>query len=131
MYFSALKAKCKISSTKITFLGHGRGEGSTAPKNPHNISLLALHGDSHPHLWQLSDLHFSIMPAIEEAQGKADKLQSAPGVNRVREVLELFTVLQKSFKDAPIGEEIVRSSACFAHKTCANTIRKRGVSART
>lgn len=60
------------------------------------------------------------MPAIEEAQGKGDKLQSAPGVNLVREVLELFTVLQKSFKDAPIGEEIVRSSACFAHKTQHN-----------
>lgn len=61
------------------------------------------------------------MPAIEEAQGKGDKLQSAPGVNLVREVLELFTVLQKSFKDAPIGEEIVRSGACFAHKTQHNT----------
>lgn len=61
------------------------------------------------------------MPAIEEAQGKGDKLQSAPGVNLVREVLELFTVLQKSFKDAPIGEEIVHSGACFAHKTQHNT----------
>lgn len=49
------------------------------------------------------------MPAIEEAQGKGDKLQSAPGVKLVREVLELFTVLQKSFKDAAVGAEMVRS----------------------
>lgn len=49
------------------------------------------------------------MPAIEEAQGKGDKLQSALGVKLVREVLELFTVLQKSFKDAAVGAEMVRS----------------------
>lgn len=49
------------------------------------------------------------MPAIEEAQGKGDKLQSAPGVKLVREVLELFTVLQKSFKDAAVVAEMVRS----------------------
>lgn len=53
--------------------------------------------DSRPPLWQLTDLHLSIMQALEEAQGSPDKLQSAAGVNLVREGLELFTAF-KSLK---------------------------------
>ena len=53
--------------------------------------------DSRPPLWQLTDLHLSIMQALEDAQGSPDKLQSASGVNLVREGLELFTAF-KSFK---------------------------------
>lgn len=41
------------------------------------------------------------MQALEEAQGSPDKLQSAPGVNLVREGLELFTAF-KSFKKIPV-----------------------------
>lgn len=52
-----------------------------------------------------SDLHLSIMPALEEAQGSPDKLQSAPGVNLVREGLELFTAL-KFFKNSCLVDEI-------------------------
>lgn len=52
-----------------------------------------------------SDLHSSIMPALEEAQGSPDKLQSAPGVNLVREGLELFTAF-KSFKNSCLADEI-------------------------
>lgn len=51
------------------------------------------------------DLHLSIMPALEEAQGRPDKLQSAPGVNLVREGLELFTAF-KSFKNSCLADEI-------------------------
>lgn len=61
--------------------------------------------DSRPPLWQLTDLHLSIMQALEEAQGSPDKLQSAPGVNLVREGLELFTAF-KSFKNSCLGDEI-------------------------
>lgn len=45
------------------------------------------------------------MQALEEAQGSPDKLQSAPGVNLVREGLELFTAF-KSFKNSCLEDEI-------------------------
>lgn len=63
------------------------------------------------------------MPSTEEARGEADKLQSAPGVNLVREVLELFTVLHKPFKDASLQDQIVGGGgACFAHKARHNVL---------
>lgn len=59
------------------------------------------------------------MQALEEAQGSPDKLQSAPGVNLVREGLELFTAFKILQKFMSGGLDWF-CSQCFAHK--ANTI---------
>lgn len=63
------------------------------------------------------------MPALEQAQGGPDKLQSAPGVNLVREVLELFTVF-KSFKNAWLEEEIAHCRATLCTQSKHNTERQ-------
>jgi hypothetical protein len=63
---------------------------------------------SRPPLWQLTDLHLSIMQALEEAQGSPDKLQSAPGVNLVRRGFGVIYSVQ-ILQNAWLEEEI-----CFA-----------------
>lgn len=65
------------------------------------------------------------MQALAKAQGRPDKLQSARGVNLVREGLELFTAF-KSFKNSCLEDEIgfSQSMLCIQskHNACGGCL---------